>query len=94
MPFPGPDGWTEEYAAARLAAAAGMYPHKRIKVQHTVAAMQEFTKMAAWAREGARNDAGKFAAVLVELADVQDARRYPQVLLKLQAILGQEMPVM
>jgi hypothetical protein len=94
MPSPGPDGWTEEYAAARLAAAADMYPNKQIKVQSTVAAMQKFTQMAAWAREAARSDTGRFAAVVMELTNVQDARRHPQVLLKLQAILGQEMPVM
>lgn len=94
MPFPGPDGWTEEYAVARLAAADGMYPHQRIRVQSTVAAMQKFTAMTAWAREAARGDAGKVAAVVVELVDVQDAKRYPQVLLKLQAILEQEMPVL
>jgi hypothetical protein len=91
MAFPGPDGWTPEYEAARLAAVAGKAGRDQIRVQAQLAAMHSFTDMAAWAKQAAAGDAEKSAAVAAELGAVQDARRHKQVLKVLQKILGQEM---
>lgn len=92
MPFPGPDGWTEEYAAARLAAIAETSRRHEIRVKSAIEAMRKFTDIAVWAKEAAAGDAGKYAAVAAVLMAVHDARRYEHVLQKLQTILGQEMP--
>ncbi len=87
MPFPGPDGWTEEYEAARRAAVAGKKPVERYKVGRTLQAMKRFTEMAAWARQAAAGDAEKAAAVSAVLAAEPDPHEYDRVWRKLQHIM-------
>jgi hypothetical protein len=40
LPYPGPDGWTEAYAAARMAAVSKQYMYKQREVQHKLCVMQ------------------------------------------------------
>lgn len=93
MPYPGPAGWTPEYAAARMESVAGRRACKKIKVLKGLEEMQRFTAMANWAKAAAADcGAEQIAAVDAVLASEVDAHRYQHVLGQIQAILKQEMP--
>jgi len=91
MPFPGSDGWTEEYAAARVAAVAHKPRHQRVKVYSTIAAMKQHKAMAEWAMQAAGEDAEMVAAVAGVLSQEDDPKQHMRVLFKLQHMLGQSM---
>lgn len=91
MPFPGADGWTEEYAAARLAAVAHKPRHQRVKVRTTIAAMKQYKAMAEWAMQAAGGDAEMAAAVAAVLSQEEDPKQHRRVLFQLQRMLGQSM---
>lgn len=92
MPYPGPAGWSTEYAAARLAGVVGRRAHKRKKVQKGLEEMRRFTAMANWARATAAGSPGQLAAVEAVLAAEVDAHKYNAVLGQVKDILQQDMP--
>jgi hypothetical protein len=98
LPYPGPDGWTPEYAAARtsaIAAVAHVPASKKRKVAHYLAKMQRYTAVVAWARQVAASaDAGGKQRAGVEgvLAGVTDANVLDAVVVKLEKELEMRVP--
>jgi hypothetical protein len=103
LPYPGPEGWTPEYAAARAAAVeAGVAQQvrqgKREKVVRYIKQMQRYAAVAAWAKEAAASSAaaGGGAANMGEVAGVLagelDANRLLCVVARLEVVLGVKVP--
>ncbi|WIA35205.1 hypothetical protein OEZ86_003668 [Tetradesmus obliquus] len=96
--YPGPEGWSAEYAAARAAAlAGGVAPQvrqaKREKAVRYIKQMQRFAAVAAWARQAAADGIGaKVAAVAGVLGGEMDANRLPGVVARLEVLLGVKVP--
>jgi hypothetical protein len=106
--YPGPEDWTSEYAAARLAAVTGAVAQqvrqgKRQKVVRYIKQMQRYAAVAAWAKDaaaaaaagggaGGGGDVSKVAAVAGVLAGEMDANRLPAVVARLEAVLGVKVP--
>jgi hypothetical protein len=101
LPYPGPEGWTPEYAAARTAAiraAPDVKRSKKKKVLYYLNQMQRYTAVAAWARDvaGAASawDGGKQrAAVEAVLAGETDANKLISMMVRVEAILNMVVPV-
>jgi hypothetical protein len=100
LPYPGPDSWTPEYAAARnkaIGRAEHVTASKKRKVARYLTQMQRYTAVAAWAREvvgsSASGDGGKQRAdVEGVLAGVTDANDLGVVTEKLEKVLGTSVP--
>jgi hypothetical protein len=99
LPYPGPEGWTPEYAQARTTAVRGA-PHvmrrKKKKVVNYLNQMQRYTAVAAWARQVAASagDGGKqVAAVEGVLAGQMDANMLISMIVQVEGILGMHVPV-
>jgi hypothetical protein len=92
LPYPGPDGWSEGYAAARLKMLRG-HNGKKKRAELYLAAMKQYTQMAAAAREvaAASGSAAKVAAVEALLRGSDDAHELPAVLAKVEGELGKEL---
>jgi hypothetical protein len=103
--YPGPQGWTPEYAAARAAAVASgvaqqVRQGKRNKVVRYMRQMQRYTAVAAWAQAAAASAAAsgggggcsKVSEVAGVLAGELDANRLACVVARLEAVLGMNLP--
>ena len=88
--YPGPDGWTPEYAAARGQAAAKKKARVQRKISSYLQQMEKFTKMAAEARRVAAGlDVSKQAGVERMLAEYVDANSLVAAHIRLTELLGQ-----
>lgn len=87
LPYPGPAGWTEAYAAARMAAVKSRRPGMVKKVQKKLQAMEKFTQMATEAKAAAAGDAAKLAAVCEVLASTHDPRFIDRIMSQVNQIL-------
>jgi hypothetical protein len=87
--YPGPDGWTPGYAAARVETAAEKKPRVQRKISSYLQQMKKFTEMAAEARRvAAELDASKQEGVQMILAEYKDANYSDVAQKRLEELLG------
>jgi hypothetical protein len=89
LQYPGPASWSAEYAAERLRPLVG---RARERAQRYLGAMKRYAEMAAAARAAA-GDPKQLAAVEQVLGGVDDANELPRVLVKVEGVLGQKLPL-
>jgi len=94
LQYPGPEGWSQEYAAGRAAAVAAV-PFKagrKKKTQHYLGQMQRFSAMAAWAREAADGDCAQLAGLQCILGQYHDANMLRRAMVQVEGVLGRPVP--